>query len=156
MKEAGLPPGPAAPAYAYTREAGQAAAERLLDTRRGPTAIVAANDLLALGAMRALSARGLSCPGDVSVTGHNDMPLVDMVQPPLTTIRILHDRIGREGARLLLERIASPDASPVQISTSPELILRASTATPPGRSEKAFTAHDLESNEIATKVSGAQ
>jgi LacI family transcriptional regulator len=156
MKEAGLPPGPAAPAYAYTREAGQAAAERLLDTRRGPTAIVAANDLLALGAMRALSARGLSCPGDVSVTGHNDMPFVDMVQPPLTTIRILHDRIGREGARLLLERIASPDASPVQISTSPELILRASTATPPGRSEKAFTAHDLKSNEIASKVSGAQ
>jgi len=132
MKEAGLALGPVGVADAYTREAGQAATERLLDTRQGLTAIAAANDLLALGAMRTLSARGLSCPGDVSVTGHNDMPLVDMVQPPLTTIRILHDRIGREGARLLLARIASPDAPPVQIRTPPELIVRASTATSPG------------------------
>ena len=60
------------------------------------------------------------------------MPLVDMAQPPLTTIRIFHDRIGREGARLLLDRIARPDAPPVQIRTSPELIMRASAAAPPG------------------------
>ena len=127
MLEAGLTPGPIVAAAAYTREAGQAAAERLL-SRRGLTAIAAANDLLALGAVRALSALGLCCPDDVSITGHNDMPLVDMVQPPLTTIRISHDLIGREAARLLLERIAQPDTPPVQIRTPPELILRASTA----------------------------
>jgi LacI family transcriptional regulator len=127
MLEAGLTPGPIVAAAAYTREAGQAAAARLL-ARRGLTAIAAANDLLALGAVRALSARGLCCPDDVSITGHNDMPLVDMVQPPLTTIRISHDLIGREGARLLLERIAQPDLPPAQIRTPPELILRASTA----------------------------
>jgi len=128
MAEAGMAPGPVVEADAYTREAGEDAAERLLSRQRGLTAIAAANDLLALGALRALSARGLSCPDDVSVTGHNDMPLVDMVQPPLTTIRISHDLIGREGARLLLERIARPDMPPVQIRTPPELILRASTA----------------------------
>jgi len=132
MAEAGMAPGPVVEADAYTREAGEDAAERLLSRQRGLTAIAAANDLLALGALRALSARGLSCPDDVSVTGHNDMPLVDMVQPPLTTIRIFHDRIGREGARLLLDRIARPDAPLVQIRTSPELIVRASTAAPPG------------------------
>ena len=56
------------------------------------------------------------------------MPLVDMVEPPLTTIRICHDLIGREAARLLLERIAQPDLPPAQIRTPPELIPRASTA----------------------------
>ena len=61
------------------------------------------------------------------------MPLVDMVPPPLTTIRIFQDRIGREGARLLLDHIARPDAPPAAIRTSPELIVRASTAAPPGR-----------------------
>jgi LacI family transcriptional regulator len=127
MLEAGLTPGPVVAAAAYTREAGQAVTERLL-AHRGLTAIAAANDLLALGAVRALSARGLFCPDDVSITGHNDMPLVDMVQPPLTTIRISHDLIGREAARLLLERIAQPDIPPAQIRTPPGLILRASTA----------------------------
>jgi LacI family transcriptional regulator len=127
MLESGLTPGPVIAAAAYTREAGQAAAERLL-ADSGLTAIAAANDLLALGAVRALSARRLRCPEDISITGHNDMPLVDMVQPPLTTIRISHDLIGREGARLLLERIARPDTPTVQIRTAPELILRASTA----------------------------
>ena len=130
MAEAGLAPGPVVPAGACTREAGEGAAERLLARDGGLTAIAAANDRIALGALRALSARGLSCPGDISVSGHNDMPLVDMVQPPLTTIRIFHDRIGREGARLLLDRIARPEAAPTEIRTTPELILRASTAAP--------------------------
>jgi LacI family transcriptional regulator len=133
MAKAGLAPRPVVPAAAYTREAGQEAAEELLAHDGGVTAIAAANDLLALGAMRAFSVRGLGCPGDISLTGHNDMPLVDMVQPPLTTIRISHDRIGREAARLLLERIARPDTPPAHICTSPELIVRASTAVPPDR-----------------------
>ena len=132
MAEAGLAAGPVVPADAYTREAGEAAAERLLACERDLTAIAAANDLIALGALRALTARGLSCPDDISVSGHNDMPLVDMAPPPLTTIRIFHDRIGREGARLLLERIARPEAAPAEIRTTPELIVRASTAAPPG------------------------
>jgi LacI family transcriptional regulator len=130
MREAGLTPGPVVAAAAYTREAGRVAAERLLALRPRVTAVAAANDLLALGTYQALAARGLACPGDVSVTGHNDMPLVDMVQPPLTTVRILHDQIGREGARLLLDRIARPDAPLAQVLTVPELIVRASAAPP--------------------------
>ena len=132
MAEAGLVPGPVVPADAYTREAGEGGAQRLLARDGGLTAIAAANELIALGALRALTARGLSCPDDVSVSGHNDKPLVDMAQPPLTTIRIFHDRIGREGARLLLECIARPEAAPAEIGATPELIVRASTAAPPG------------------------
>jgi LacI family transcriptional regulator len=131
MAAAGIAPGPVVAATAYTQEAGRDAAERLLAAVEGMTAIVAANDLLALGAFQALAARGLRCPNDVSVTGHNDMPLVDMVRPPLTTVRISHDSIGREGARLLLERIARPEVPTVQIRTGPKLVVRESTARPP-------------------------
>ena len=53
---------------------------------------------------------------------------MDMVKPPLTMIRISHHRIGREGARLLLERLATPDLPPAHICTPPVLIVRASTA----------------------------
>jgi LacI family transcriptional regulator len=120
-------------APAYSRDAGQAAAQTLLTRRHEITAIAAANDLLALGVYQALASRGLRCPDDVSVTGYNDMPLVDMVQPPLTTVRIPHDLIGREGARLLLERMGAAAGVPTQPAMlAPELIVRASTA-PPGQ-----------------------
>jgi LacI family transcriptional regulator len=127
LREAGLAPGPVVAATTYSREAGEAAASLLLEA--GPfTAIVAANDLLALGAYRAIAARGLRCPDDVSVTGHNDMPLVDMVQPPLTTVRIDLDRIGRAAASLLLDCIRNPDAPVRHILAEPELVVRGSTA----------------------------
>jgi LacI family transcriptional regulator len=114
-------------AIAYTREAGQAAADELL-ARFDVSAIAAANDLLALGAYRACAARGLRVPQDVSIVGHNDMPLVDMVQPPLTTIRISHVAMGEEAARLLVREIETPGLSPERIVTAPELVVRGSTA----------------------------
>jgi LacI family transcriptional regulator len=129
MMESGFVPGPVVAAAAYSREAGQVAAEQML-ARHSVTAIAAANDLIALGAFQALSARGLLCPHDVSITGHNDMPLVDMVQPPLTTVRIAHEQIGREGARILLESLARSELPPIQICTPPELVVRASTRPP--------------------------
>ena len=114
----------------YTRAAGCSAALRLLDRRTQPTAIVAANDLLALGVYDALAARGLDCPHDVSVVGHNDMPFVDMVAPPLTTIRIAQRDMGESAARLLLERIANPSAKREHIMLSSQLVVRGSTARP--------------------------
>ncbi len=117
-----------AEAAAMTREAGLIVARQLLDAEPSPSAIVAANDLLALGAYAALAERGLSCPADVSVTGHNDMPLVDLMTPPLTTVRMSHQRMGVEAARLLLRQMSDPDAPTEQIVLSPELIVRGSTA----------------------------
>ncbi len=116
-------------AASYTREAGQTAAEELL-ARFDVTAIAAANDLLALGAYRACAARGLRIPQDVSIVGHNDMPLVDMVEPPLTTIRISHVAMGQEAARLLVREIETPGSKPERIVTPPELVLRGSTMAP--------------------------
>ncbi len=117
-----------AEAERYAREAGVAPALHLLDRVPGLTAIVAANDLLALGVYDALHSRGLSCPADVSVVGHNDMPLVDLVAPPLTTVRIGHRDMGREAARLLLEEIADGAEVRRRIVLPPELVTRASTA----------------------------
>lgn len=116
-------------ASAYTREAGEIAAAELM-ARFDVTAIAAANDLLALGAYRACRAQGLSIPRDMSIVGHNDMPLVDMVDPPLTTIRISHLRMGEEAARLLLREIEAPGMAPERIVTEPELVVRASTSAP--------------------------
>ena len=117
-------------ARAYTREEGRLAALRLLDRKNPPTAIVAANDLLALGIYDALGARGLTCPADVSVVGHNDMPYVDMLSPPLTTVRIAQRDMGNQAARLLLDAIAKSAARRERVVLEPKLIVRGSTAAP--------------------------
>ncbi|HEY2401672.1 MAG TPA: substrate-binding domain-containing protein, partial [Steroidobacteraceae bacterium] len=75
-------------------------------------------------------AEGLRCPQDVSIVGHNDIPLVDMINPPLTTLRIQHREMGRRAAHLLLERLASPESKPVRVTLAPELIARHSTGAP--------------------------
>jgi LacI family transcriptional regulator len=117
-------------APAYTREAGRAAALRLVERNPVLTAIIAANDLLALGVYDALAERSLACPQDVSVVGHNDMPYVDMLSPPLTTVRIAQREIGDKAARLLLAQISDPEARHDHIVLAPKLIVRGSTAPP--------------------------
>jgi LacI family transcriptional regulator len=119
-------------AATYTREAGRNAALHLLGRKIRPSAIVAANDLLALGTYDALAERGMSCPADVSVVGHNDMPYVDMLSPPLTTVRIAQREMGEAAARLLLDRIATPAAKRAHVVLAPQLIVRGSTAPPKG------------------------
>ena len=114
----------------YTEAAGARAGRALLELRPPPTAVVAANDLLALGVFTALAQAGLRCPRDVSVTGFNDMPFTDRFSPPLTTIRIPHAQIGARAAELLLERIQDPAATPQTLLFEPSLVVRASTARP--------------------------
>ena len=99
--------------HAYTREAGEVAAERLMARDGALTAIAAANDLIALS-LAAVAARGLSCPDDISVSGHNDMPLVDGGAAAADHDPHLPRPDRPEGARLLLDRIAWPEAAPAQ------------------------------------------
>jgi LacI family transcriptional regulator len=117
-------------AEAFTEAAGAHAARRLLGARSRPTAIVAANDLLALGAYSALERAGLRCPADVSVIGFNGMPFTERFSPPLSTILIPHAQIGARAAELLLERIEDPQATPQTLMFEPSLLVRASTAPP--------------------------
>jgi LacI family transcriptional regulator len=130
MRAAGLRIGDRdiAEAAAFTREAGLPAARMLLARRPDATAVVAANDLLALGVYEALREQGRRCPEDVSVIGHNDMPLVDMVSPALSTIRISHREMGERTGELLLEMIGGVCAATPQIVTRPVLVARGSTA----------------------------
>ncbi len=129
MRSAGLDPAeaPVAAASGYTIAAGRAAMAKLLE---GPsfTAVVAANDMLCLGAYDALAAAGLRPGADISVTGFNDMPFVDRISPGLTTVRIQHAEMGRQAATLLLEEIDTPGAPHRDIRLTPELVIRGSTA----------------------------
>jgi LacI family transcriptional regulator len=99
------------------------------------TAIVCANDRLAIGAIAALQRRGLRCPGDVSVTGFNDMPLAGRLQPPLTTVRVQHHKAGLQAAELMVEILSAAErpAPTTHLVLPVEMIVRGSTATAPGR-----------------------
>lgn len=127
-------------AATYTREAGAETSRRLLQAHPEITAIVAANDLLALGAYDVLREEGLECPRDISIVGHNDMPLVDMVQPPLTTIRISHREMGRQAADLLQQAIETLDSPARNVVLPAKLIVRDSTASPRKSALKKITA----------------
>jgi LacI family transcriptional regulator len=120
--------------HAFTEREGERCCAELLDRRRDFTAIVAGNDLLALGCYDALEQRGLDCPGDVSVVGYNDMPFVDRFQPALTTVRVPHYELGTTAAELMLEQLSGADAPPRQLALAPELVVRSSTA-PAGKAD---------------------
>lgn len=114
----------------WTEDEGAAATRRLLDSGLPCTAVCAGNDLLALGCYDVLRERGLDCPGDVSVVGFNDMPFLDKLRPPLTTVRIPHYELGAEAARMLLDQLDEPDRHPRSVRLPPELIVRGSTRAP--------------------------
>ncbi|MDE0004052.1 MAG: LacI family DNA-binding transcriptional regulator [Rhodospirillaceae bacterium] len=114
----------------YTESAGQRAFTRILERTKDFTAVLSANDLLALGCYDGIRACGLRCPDDISVTGFNDMPFVDRFDPPLTTLHIPLDDLGVQAAQLLLERIRQPDAPVKQLRLEPRIVVRGSTAPP--------------------------
>ena len=90
-------------------ESGGAAIERLLALPEPPTAVFAASDMMALGALRAVHAAGASVPGDVSVVGFDDIAMAAMAHPPLTTVRQDKVALGVRAAQTLLDRIAAAD-----------------------------------------------
>ena len=94
------------------------------------TAVVAGNDLLAIGCYDTLAAHGLSCPEDVSIVGFNDMPFVDRLRPPLTTVRVPQREIGTVAADLLLQQLSDPSQPAREILLEPSLVIRASTGPP--------------------------
>jgi LacI family transcriptional regulator len=102
----------------------------LIECGNSFSAIVAGNDLMALGCYDALAEDDLSCPGDVSVVGFNDMPFSARFQPPLTTVRIPHYEMGASSAELILELLQDPEAPPRQVLLEPELVVRGSSAPP--------------------------
>lgn len=111
-----------------TEEAGYAAAGELLGRHPDVTAVFAANDTMALGALAALKERGLRTPEDVSVVGYDNTALAASRYLALTSIDSHNASIGAEAARALLARIAEPKGPRRQLLLAPSLIARGSTA----------------------------
>lgn len=124
----GLDPGPVATGN-FTGEGGAAATRALLAEDPRPTAIVYANDLMAVGGMQVLGEAGLRVPGDISVVGFDDIAVASLLAPPLTTVR--HDVVGwgRAAATALLAitEHLTPETGWLD---PPELVVRRSTAPP--------------------------
>ena len=107
-------------------EEGERLMEALLaGPGRRPTAVFAHNDLMALGGLAALHRQGLSVPEDMSMVGYNDLPAMDLVAPPLTTVRYPSNEIGRAAGELVIQLLAGEEAEDVLLK--PTLIVRSST-----------------------------
>ncbi|MFG1749765.1 LacI family DNA-binding transcriptional regulator [Streptosporangium sandarakinum] len=113
----------------FSVEGGQAAAAQLL--KRGCTGIVCASDLMALGAIRACRDRGLSVPGEVSVVGYDDSPLIAFTDPPLTTVRQPVHSMVTAAVHTLLEAVAGAPMHNSELVFQPEFIVRGSTGSGP-------------------------
>lgn len=111
-------------------EAGRTAARRLLDlpVRERPDAVVAANDLIALGVLQTLTLAGLSVPDDVAIVGYDDIEFAAAAAIPLTSVRQPAVEMGEVASRRLLEVIADPGSASVEHTVlQPELVVRRST-----------------------------
>lgn len=116
-------------------EAGRTAAARLLERGEPFTALFAQSDLIALGAIRELRARGLRVPEDVSVVGYDDIPVAGFVHPALTTVRQPMREVGEVAARIVLDQLAAAQegaggAGPERHLLPAELVIRETVAPP--------------------------
>ncbi len=116
-----------------TRASGRRAAETLLALPTPPTAIIACNDLMALGASEAVQARGLRVGQDVAIAGFDDIPEATTATPPLTTVRQPIYGIGHRLVDMLVRLMQHEEVENTQVLLQPELVIRASSGTPPRR-----------------------
>lgn len=114
----------------FSLEWGAEAADRLLERPVLPDAIICGDDLLAIGIMARFSRRGVVVPGDIMVTGFDDIDLAALSTPALTTLRQPREEMANEAVRLLSARIETPDLPGSLVTLKGELVLRASTGGP--------------------------
>ena len=95
-----------------------------------PTAVIAANDMMALGAMQEFKDAGLKIPHDISIVGFDDIAFATLSEPPLSTVCSPRVEIGRRAIEALLTTIERPNQSGVEVHIPTYLIKRKSTAPP--------------------------
>lgn len=110
-----------------SQESGCAAAHRLLTLPDPPTAIIACNDTMAIGAMEAARERGLTVGRDLAIAGFDDIPTAAHTNPPLTTVRQPIYDIGRRALDMLIRVIRREPLEEPHVLLNPELVVRAST-----------------------------
>ena len=119
--------------YAITD--GAAAFARLMAAELRPTAVLCGNDVLAAGAITQARADGFDVPGDVSVTGFDDIELAAILTPALTTVHVPHREMGRRAARMLLDMRAG-GAPPPKLRLDAHIAWRGSLGPPPGEGDR--------------------
>ena len=117
-----------APASRPVFEEGRRLMGLALADGRPLTGVFAHNDPMAMGAVRALRDAGLGCPADVSVVGYNDVPMADCFDPPLTTVRLDGDEIGRRAGTAVLAAIRGLEVPASAGPVPAELVVRSSAA----------------------------
>jgi LacI family transcriptional regulator len=110
----------------HKADGGFAAMERVLERRPCTTAVIASNDLTAIGAMRAIRQRGLRVPEDISVVGFDDIQMAQFTEPPLTTVKLIRTEVARLACEALLHSIETRGTG-VEFCMSTALVVRAST-----------------------------
>jgi LacI family transcriptional regulator len=128
MRAHGLADGIDVVSTTYTQEGGYHGAKQLLARPRPPTAIFAGADIVAMGALEALTEAGLSVPGDISVAGYDNSALAAFGPVSLTSVDQDGRQMGENTARLLVERIADRERRTAHVKLTPTLVVRRTTA----------------------------
>ncbi|WP_281252441.1 LacI family DNA-binding transcriptional regulator [Sporomusa malonica] len=116
----------------YTFDSGYKAAIALIDSQQSFDAIFAANDMMAIGAIEALTERGLKIPEDVAVVGYDDIRMAGWYKPALTTVRQPVYDMGLAAVEILLKQITGAKTSVCEQKFMPELIVRKSSGAKEG------------------------
>jgi LacI family transcriptional regulator len=123
----------------FTIDAGREGVRQMIERDIRCSAIVAGNDLIAVGAIQKLQELSVRVPQDISIVGFNGMPFSDMFNPPLTTVAIPHKNLGEQAARLLLEEVGHPGGPKQKVLLTPTLLVRGSTTNAPKKILKVGT-----------------
>lgn len=116
----------------YTFESGEGQALALLDLKPRPDALIVANNLMTLGAMRVFLRHGVDIPGELALVGYDDALWTDVIRPAVTVVSQPTYELGASSIRTLLERLANRSAEPKRVVLDTRLILRESSARGPG------------------------
>lgn len=115
----------------FTTRFGYEALVDLLESGERFSAVLCANDVIAVGALNAAAAKGVDVPGALTILGYDDIPLAAWHRIQLSTVRQDTQEMGRTGARMLIDRLANPDLPRQTRWLKPKLVLRATHAPPP-------------------------
>lgn len=114
-------------------DGGLEAARRLVQMAEPPTAILASNDLTAIGALRGIREAGLHAPGDLSVVGFDDIDLAEFTEPPLTTVQLSRSEIAARAMECLVTNMSPGRLEGTEVVIGTRLIVRESSAPPRAR-----------------------
>lgn len=138
LREAGITPDPALVFEAgYTLEGGVRATDAMLAAKRRPTAILAATVISGSGALKALHAAGVRVPDDMSVMSIHDLPIAEMLQPPLTAMRLPLQEMGKVATDGLIDVLEGKAKAVSRVLKHEALVVRSSTAPPRARAARA-------------------